>query len=124
MRVKPIQLVYKAGFYQNSNHNKKGALRFSDATWCRTNGNGFYWLGKNAKYMLTVKTETDIIIPIDVKWMFGKVGIVLSKNKRNLLESNLPQYFEIEYDDCCKSYYIVWEDFYKWIKVVEINKKQ
>lgn len=119
MRVKTIQLTYEAGFYQNSNHNPKNNLRFEDAAWCRTNGNGYYWLGKSAKYILTAVKEGGGFIEINIRWMFGKSGIVLTKKRRELLESNLPKYFELEYDGKHDTYFISWEDFWEWIKVVE-----
>lgn len=118
MSVKPIGLTYEKCFYQNSNGNKKNSLRFSEAAWCQTNGNGYYWLGKNSKYFLDCKNEDGNAYVINIKWMFGKAGIRLTQKNRELLEANLPEYFKIEFDDEWKTYFISWDDFYKWVAVL------
>ena len=58
-------------------------------------------------------------IEINIRWMFGKSGIVLTKKRRQLLESNLPKYFELEYDGEHNTYFISWEEFKKHIKAEE-----
>ena len=121
MKCKNISLKYEPGFYQNSNGNRKNSLRFNEAAWCYTNGNGYYWLGKNAKYILSCKTETGEPIEANIRWMFGKNGIRLTKNIRSMLEESLPEYFEIERDEEFNNYYVVWDDFNKWISMSGVS---
>ena len=121
MKCKNISLKYEPGFYQNSNGNRKNSLRFNEAAWCRTNGHGYYWLGKNAKYILSCETENGEPVEVNIRWMFGKNGIRLTKNIRSLLEDSLPEYFEIEHDDEFNNYYVIWDDFNKWISASGIS---
>lgn len=123
MIVKPISLIYKEGFYQSSNRNKKRSLEFDKAEHISSNGNGFYKLTSYSKYYLTFKIG-EFIHTIDIRYDFSTLGIRLIKRRRDIIEASLPQVIEVDYDEKLKSYRINLDRFAKWISSLDLEKER